>query len=88
MAVVPDNIYRIEVVRIQAVTLQQAVRKFALQRCKSKTIVSITFQKKLDKMIAKSANAVVKNDWVGVRYRQSVRSNPGQAQRTEAEARC
>ena len=82
LPVVSHDIDSVEVVRIQIVALQQAVRKFALQRGKSKTIVRITFEKKLDEMITESANAVVKNDWVGFGFRQSVRSNPGHTERT------
>ena len=71
--VVLNYIDGVEVMRVYAVTRHQAVCKFALQRRESKTIVSIAFQQKLDEVIAESANAVVKNDWVGIGVRQDVR---------------
>ena len=65
--------------RVYAVTRQQAMCKFALQRCKSKTIARIAFKQKLNEVIAESANAVVKNDWVGIDVSQGVRRNDDDA---------
>lgn len=60
--------------RVYTVTLHELVCKFALQRRKSKTIILIAFQQKLNEVIAESANAVVKHDWIGVR-RQDITGN-------------
>ncbi len=50
---------------INAVALEQGRGKVALQRSKTKTIVTISLQQKLDRAITKTADAVVKDDWVG-----------------------
>ena len=65
---------RVKVVSVHTVTGQQRARKFALQRCKPETIAPVSLQQKLNETVAESTNAVVENDWVGVRSRQSVRS--------------
>ena len=65
---------RVEVVRINAVTDHHVLRKFVLQRRKPETIALISLQQKLNETVAKSANAIVENNWVGVRSRQSVGS--------------
>ncbi len=70
--VVSNYIDGVEVMRIYSMTRHQAVCKFALKRRKSKTIVRIAFQQKLNEVVAESANAVVKNDWVGISGRQGV----------------
>lgn len=66
------DVNRVEVVRIQLVSRQHALRQLTLQRRKSKTIMRVTFQEKLDQPITESADAVVKNDWIGVGCRQSL----------------
>ncbi len=63
----------VEVVRIHAMTRHQAIREFALQRSKPKTIFRVTFQQKLNEVVTQSANAVVKNDWIGIGCRHGVR---------------
>ena len=62
---------RVKVVGINARSRHQALRKFALQRCKPETIAPVSLQQKLNETVAESTNAVVENDWVGVRSRQS-----------------
>ena len=74
LLVVLHYINRIKVVRVYAVSRHQALRKFALQRRKPETITLVSLQQKLNETVAKSANAIVENNWVGVRSRQSVGS--------------
>ena len=52
-------------------TRHQALRKFALQRRKSEPIVLVAFQQKLNEVVAKSANPVVKDNRVGIGDRQN-----------------
>lgn len=70
LAVVPDDVDRVEVVGVHAVIRHQRLRKVALQRRKSKTIVCVALEKKLHQVIAESANTVVQNDWIGFDSRQ------------------
>ena len=71
MLVVRHYIDRVKVVRVHAMTGHQALRKFALQRCKPETIAIVSLEQKLNETIAESTNAVVENDWVGVRSRHN-----------------
>ena len=71
MLVVLHYIDRIEVVRVDTVTRHQALRKFALQRRKPETIAPVSLQQKLNETVTEPADAVVENDWVGVRSRHS-----------------
>jgi hypothetical protein len=59
---VDDHIHRIQSRRADPVPRENALRKFALQRRKTKHRIPIPPQNKPDKPVAKSANAIVKNN--------------------------
>lgn len=56
-------------------TSHQSLRELALQRRKSKAVGLIPFEKKLNKAITESTNAVVENNWLGISGGQNVRSD-------------
>lgn len=49
----------VEIVGGQAVTMQEGLSKFRLERCETKLIAAIVTQQELDQAIAESAHAVV-----------------------------
>jgi len=63
---VDDHIHRVERRRADPVPREDACRKPALQRRKTKDRIAIPPQNKLDKPVAKSANAIVKNNRMGI----------------------
>ena len=75
LALVEDDVDGVEILMVRAMPLQQPCGKVALQRSKPKTVMTISFQQKLDSAIAKTADAIVKDDWVGRRFTQSSTSS-------------
>ena len=64
LAVIDRNVDRVKITSISAMPLQKVLCKLALQRCKTKTVVGVAFQKKLVEAVAEPANAVVENNWM------------------------
>ncbi len=59
---VDDHIHRVERRRADPVPRENAYRESALQRRKTKHRITIPPENGLDKPVAKSANAIVKNN--------------------------
>ena len=65
LSLIEDDVDGVEILMVHAMPLQYRGGKVALQRSKTKTIVTISLQQKLDGAIAKTADAIVENDRVG-----------------------
>src|SRR5713226_4758805 len=60
---------------VHAMPLQQRCGKVALQGSKTQTVMTISFQQKPNGAIAKTADAIVKNNWFGRRLMHDNTSN-------------
>ncbi len=69
---VPDDNYGIEVRGVDSMQLQGFGSKGALKRCKTEPVVPIGEQKKPDKPIAETANAVVEDQGFATEVHRSV----------------
>ena len=64
---IEDDVHGIQILMVQAMTLQQLGGKVALQRSKAQTVMAISFQQEPDGAIAKTAHAIVKDYWTLLR---------------------
>jgi hypothetical protein len=67
LSMIENGIDGVEIPMVHAMPLQQRCGKVALQRSKPKPVMPISFQQKLNGAIAKTADSIVKDNWVGRR---------------------
>jgi len=76
LSIVEHRIDRVEILVIDAVPAQQPGGQVALQRSELKTVMTISFQQKLNSSIAKTADAVVKDYRFRFGFTHGSTSNP------------
>jgi len=67
MPMINHYVEGIEIARVCAMSFEDCLGKFALQRRKTKPVVNIALQNKLNQTVAESADAVVENYRTGFR---------------------
>src|SRR5437588_581727 len=84
MSMIEDDVHGIQILMVQAMTFQQSRGKVALQRSKAQTVKAISFQQKPDGAIAKTAHAIVEDNWIGLEF---THCNASKAEKLHAKSR-